>query len=85
MKQGVKNQTHFVDVSYGWSWSLGVVRLPLAELGRDVAWRAHHAHGLALARQDLAYPEVADLHVVHGLDREKSNLHQNTVYICDAN
>ena len=69
MKQGVQNQDNFVDVSYGWSRSLGVVRLPLAQLGGDIAWRAHHAHGLALARQDLAYPEVADLHVVHGLEK----------------
>ena len=41
-----------------------VVGLALAQLGGDVAGRADDGVGLALAGQDLADPEVADLDVV---------------------
>ena len=49
---------------------LGVVRSSLAELRGDVAWRAHHCQGLALAREDLGDAEVADLDMVEGAGEE---------------
>ncbi len=44
--------------------ALVIIRLSLAQLRRDVARRADHRVSLALAVQDFADAEVADLGVV---------------------